>query len=130
MNNPAAKVLFNSIVEFKTDVCRGRITSEREGVIRSNLAEEVLRATKLYKDDPATSGTIKHVFVVAGVLRLTKGVLQLIELSVYCGQYWPGSGDDPSVQSMQNADKLLDEIAGFASEHQLALGAGQYQLPK
>jgi hypothetical protein len=106
-------VRFNDPDEFISELAKGPAT-----------LDSILRVTVQYKATQMTPA-IQHISVIAGALRKYDGVLQLIELTRYCGDYW---GREFERRALDKADEVMKQLERRAPVFGLTIRAGAYEL--
>ena len=109
------KVSFNSIQEFIAELQQ-----------HPPNVDSVVRLTKSYRSS-AVSPNIYEISLIAGYLRRTGQVVQVIELNHYCGEHWPHN-DAMNDKVSGRADGFLEFIETKAKELGWTIGAGAYEL--
>lgn len=76
---------------------------------------------------------VTHLTVVAGYVRHVanalcgEGHLEIVRLETYCGQVWPGRGDETGATA--HAERVIDQVTALARKLDLTIAAGVYEAP-
>ncbi len=89
--------------------------------------ERVVRVTQVLRS--TAHPPLHHLLVVAGYLRRTNGVLQLVELNTFCGQVWPGGPTHPGDDVAARAQDLVKRVEVGVRERGCGPAPGVYRLP-
>lgn len=107
------KVCFNSVEEFLAELQR-----------HPPNVDHLVRVTNSFRSN-SVHPSIRAVSVVAGYLRCTGSVIQLIELTRYCGDDFC-LGSDRKV--MARAEDIITQIEVKTRALSLSTAAGMYHL--
>lgn len=110
MHKNPMNVQFNSVEEFLTELRQ-----------KTPNVEPIVRLTQQFEN----SGTLPltHVSVIATYLRDTGGLVQLVRLRRYCGDYMVGDRDS---KAEKKAHEAMEKIEACARNLGLEIRAGIY----
>jgi hypothetical protein len=112
--NPFVTVRFSAVDEYIDELKKN-----------PDYVEPVLRITKVFRQSETLP--LRSVSVVAGIVRDTPPILQLIKFEYPCGDILGNHKDSMSDSTMQRAEQIQKTIEDAAAELDLVVRAGLYE---